>query len=167
MELKLGQQLEELFREIARDEIRSLLANQFNQQVFLDQKDNLGDRSYLNKIGWLIGDDALLNFHEQLTSHGFIVIDFESFKLHFKGNGNAIPIIWLSHTNRLVYLFDRLADNFIPEPNYPHQLLKIHFRDKHGREFKDGCLRSSLNQASAAKNQVVEDILKVLENNKS
>lgn len=160
-------------RVITRDEIRQIIQEEFLLLITKRSKSNLENSHYFgseipkrltisSKIGWLKDASILLRLYTYLISHGFIACDFEFFKAHFIHNkGTSEPIIWLSNTNRLVYLFDQLfLEKFIPELKNVHQLLKEHFVDKRGKKLKNGCLRSSLNQIrNNNRMKIIDDII--------
>lgn len=163
---------EENIRQIARDEFISLLQKQtengLNSEPF--SSSILSKQTPINsKIGWLKGEGTLLKFYNLLIAHGYIACDFEIFRFHFiEGKGIIEPVMWLSYTKRLVYLFDLLSSyKFIPECTTVHQLLKEHFVDRQGQKLKNGSLRSSLNQVRNDKRiQIIENIILQLEKNK-
>lgn len=158
METKLAYQLENLIRQIVRDEIDVIINEGLINEERLEQ---IGDKliSISSKIGWLKGEKPLLKFYELLISHGFISCDFEIFKPHFIGSEKVTESVkWLTYTKHLVYLFDQLIIcKFIPENNKPHQLLKEHFIDMRGHNPNNGCLRSLLNDVRNNKRILIID----------
>ncbi len=161
METKLVLQLNEIIRQIVRDEFNLLLSELPINKDKVDQK--LPFESYIpSKIGWLKGEPQLLKLFELLSTHGYISCEYELFKSHFYGSiVKTENVRWQTHTIKLVYFFNQLMENhFIPENTKPHQLLKEHFIDMRGKNLNNATLRTLLNEVRNNKSiKVIENII--------
>lgn len=122
-------------------------------------------RAIFRLIGWLKGENVLLQLHKILLSYGYISCDYRTFKSHFNGADFPFkPMSWHSETVKLVYLFSRLVEeDFIPIHGYPHSLLKEHFLDRKGNILKNDSLRSSLNNVrNNPRIKIIENIINEL-----
>jgi hypothetical protein len=169
MELELSRQLENIIRQITRNEIDMKDAGYNVRNVTRGYKLNVftaPTKNIANNIGWLKPEPVFKRLYDQLLSNGFIACTCESFKKHFLGTGEpSEKLIWHTETKLLVYLFDQLTlGKFIPKHRNFHLLLSNHFLDVRNRILKNGTLRSSLNQVRNNKRiLIIESIVNELE----
>ena len=140
---QITEELEKFTRQIVRDE--------FLIQIRKQSYESLNDYSFSHQtgrcdslIGWLQGDKKLSKLHKILTSYGYIICEYDEFKVHFIGNSEELKQIkWLTFTTQLTLLFDFLYTyKFIPKNNSQHNLIKSHFVNKYGENYKNESLRS-------------------------
>ncbi len=152
MKQNLSQQLENIIRLIARNEVNLILMKAIS----------------ISKIGWLKSEISLKLFFTLLIRNKLIACEWHFFKSHFTDNdiinGN---IVWKSNLNELVILFQYLRDNnIIPTVPNHHQLLQEHFLDRYGNRLKPMSLRVLLEKgiSTPEREVIIENIITELNN---
>ena len=124
-----------------------------------------GGKIMSRKIGWLVGERKLIEFHKQLVNSALITAcDYLEFSAHFNGTKRCKQkIVWYGAKNELIYLFSFMMIERDIIPPWPDLsvLLCEHFLDKNGLALDSGVLRSSLEKGIRRPNRktLIEGII--------